>query len=179
MRLVIQGKELEFRVQERRIVTCSVFHKGEEIAADLAICAPQDPFSLREGEKLAVERAAAILFERHNQERQDAIVKVDKVFTEVGAISGDVELPSLETPDEIVGKVMEKLDERRAKENEKAQGLAAARVEEFRNRFPYGVLSYPGLAGLDFLLSPYLPGRALSPTHFGLPFGISTKPRGF
>ncbi len=35
MRLVIQGKELEFRVQERRITTCSVFHKGKEIAADL------------------------------------------------------------------------------------------------------------------------------------------------
>jgi hypothetical protein len=184
MRLVIQGKELEFRIQERRVTTCSVFHKGVEIAADLAIHAPQDPYDQKEGERVAVTRVADILVERCQLERKESIQKVDKVFTEVGALSGNVELPQIPGANEIVGKVMEKLDARRdrkAKEDSaKAIESAKATVKAFQEKFPS---AKAGLAGLDFISSPFLrPGTifcAPSAPRFAFPFGISTKPRGW
>lgn len=169
MRLVIQGKELEFRVQERRITTCSVFHKGVEIASDLAIHAPQDTYDQREGEKIAVSRAAAILFERQQQERKEAMQKVDQVFSEVGALSGSVELPGLEPVAEITEKVMAKLDDRRIK---KAKTLSVVQslqgiLDQFHKNFP----------SLESALRPIHPFQRRP--HFGLPFGVSTKPKGF
>ena len=113
MRLIIQGKKLEFRVQERRMITCSVFHKGKEIAFDQAIHAPSDVYDRREGEKIAVTRVADILVERCQFERKNALQEVDKVFREVGARSGNVELLQIPEAGEIVTQVMEKLDSRR------------------------------------------------------------------
>lgn len=131
MRLVIQGKELEFRVQERRVTTCSVFHKGKEIAGDISIHAPQDPYDQREGERIAVERAALQLFERQQRERQDAM----KVFTKVGALSGNVELPSLEPPQSIVQKIMAKLDQRRERKAKESTKDTPAKAKEQLDSF--------------------------------------------
>lgn len=165
MRVVIQGKELEFRVQERRITTCSVFHQGKEIAADLTIYAPQDVYDQREGEKIAVTRAVQILFERQQQERVEAIQKVDKVFTEVGAASGSVEFPLLEAPAGIVNRIMDKLDARRAAKAKVAaeNTLQAARnaVKLFRDKFPPLRPPVPAglgsiLGGIPWFSSPFL-----------------------
>lgn len=161
MRLVIQGKELEFRVQERRVVTCSAFHQGKEIAFDLAICAPGDKYDPREGEKIAVGRVADQLWERQRAERHEAMVKVDQVFSEVGAISGNVELPHLEEPSVIVEKVMAKLGDRRIKKA-KEHSLKALKdlCALMRGRIPSP--SFPSFQGLLFVLSPFLrPGSAI------------------
>ena len=184
MRFIIQNKELEFRVQERRITVCSVFHKGKEIASDLAIHAPQDPYDQREGERIAVERVAQILYEHQQKDRQMSMETITKAFEQVGALSGNVELPKLEEPRTIIDKVMAKLDarrERKLKETmEKEAQLtkaAAAHLKTFHE-------ANPNLfAGIPAYSSPYLRprtafilggGRSL----FGLNFGIDTKPSG-
>jgi hypothetical protein len=79
---------------------------------------------------------------------------------------------------------MEKLDARRdrkAKEDSaKAIESAKATVKAFQEKFPS---AKAGLAGLDFISSPFLrPGTIFcapsAPPRFEFPFGISTKPRG-
>ena len=61
MRIKIDGRALEVRVQERRVVECDVFEKGKLVASGHAVCAPSDRFQLSTGESIAVDRAMACL----------------------------------------------------------------------------------------------------------------------
>lgn len=123
MRLKIQDKDVEIRVQERRVVYATAFHKGVEIAACEAICAPDDVYNPEEGEKLAVGRLAAELEGRQWLIQADKLKKVDQLFRDLGAISGQVEFPTIFPGWAIAEKILGKLTTRREKKTQEAKAI--------------------------------------------------------
>lgn len=115
MRLKIQGKEVEVRVQERRIVVADFIHKGKVVASGVATCAPVDSFDLRTGEMKAVSRAATQMY----QAQVDADKRVRETVSEIrhkaGVISAQIELPRITLAYEMFNAIMDKLDIKRAK----------------------------------------------------------------
>lgn len=167
MRLTIQGKDVEVRVQERRIVVADFIHKGKVVASGTAVCAPVDPFDLREGEKKAVSRAANQMFQLQVDADRAAKEKIGDFLKAAGAISGQIELPRISMVHELYNEIMNRLDKRRAKKAEAAAKETAAAesaktlcVEKLKElaakhgtgRFP----SFPSLFSIPFLASPYL-----------------------
>ena len=162
MRLKIQNKDVEVRVQERRIVVADFIHKGKVVASGVAIQAPQDEFNLEAGEKLAVTRAAQHMYEAELAADGVAREKIGDALKANGAISAQVELPRISMVHEMYAVIMDRLAKRRVRRAaEKAKEAATLTLEKLRGlmksagtgRFP----SFPSLMGLPFLRSPFSP----------------------
>ena len=113
MRTKLSSGEVEIRVQERRVVSATAFHKGERIAGAQATCAPQDEFDLKEGEAIAVSRLAAELEKSQVAELQFAQAKISEALRQYGAIRANITLPEPKAAQQIVVEIMGKLDKRR------------------------------------------------------------------
>lgn len=128
MRLTIQGKEVEVRVQERRIVVADFIHKGKVVASGVSTCAPVDTFDLRTGEITAVNRAAIQMLQVQNMADQAVRKVVGDVMQKAGVISAQIELPRISMVHEMFNEIMKKLDIRRAKRMVKEAGLVGAPI---------------------------------------------------
>ncbi len=118
MRLKIQGKDVEVRVQERRIVVADFIHKGKVVASGVATCAPIDPFSLEEGEKIAVTRAAQMMYKYQLNAEAQAKQKIEDVLKANGAISATIEFPQIAEVWEMIGELLGRLNKRRARKED-------------------------------------------------------------
>jgi hypothetical protein len=83
MRVNFHGKDFEVRVQERRVMFAEFIHKGEVVAAGHAIHAPQDPYRVEEGEKVAVGRAMKELGARMMASPESAQAVADLILAKL------------------------------------------------------------------------------------------------
>ena len=107
MRIKIQGKDVEVRVQERRVVFADFMIGGKVVASGEAICAPQDIYSPEEGKRIAVERAAKLLEDQQLADRKQSLEEILKFDQPPQAIQ---EIPTMRSADSITKEVMNKLD---------------------------------------------------------------------
>lgn len=139
--------------------------KGREIATDIAICAPQDNFDPREGEKIAVGRVAELLVARQRDAQQKSLNDMDYAARAAGVLKMNFELPKVEPAEEITKLVMAKLDKRRAK---RAVTPTLDSLADIYRRF------LPHYESLGFPFG--LPSRSL---RFSTAPSISIKPNGW
>lgn len=131
MRLKIQNKDVEVRVQERRIVVADFIYKGKVVASGVAAQAPQDEFNLEVGEKLAVSRAAQRMYEAELAADKMAKEKIEEALKANGAISAQVQLPRISMVHEMYAVIMDRLAKRRMKRASEKLRMAMKRRGEY------------------------------------------------